>query len=63
MDEIRRVIGAARDAGDLRATAGLRLVVVTGMRAAEVAGLRWYGIDVDSGRVHVVGQASQHRRG
>ncbi len=63
MDEIRRVIDTARGAADLRAAVGVRLVVVTGMRAAEVAGLRWDGVDVESGRIHIAGQASQHRRG
>jgi integrase len=63
IDEVRAVIAAARAAGDERVAMALRLVLVTGMRAAEVAGLRWDGLEAITGRLDIAGQADQLRRG
>lgn len=63
IEEVRAVIDAARAAGDERVAMALRLVLVTGMRAAEVAGLRWDGLTSDTGRLDIAGQGDQLRRG
>ena len=53
VDEVRRVLAAARQAGDDRVLAFVRLVAATGMRRGEACALRWDDVDWDTCVVRV----------
>lgn len=63
-DEMKRLLATCRgtDFADRRDTAILRLLWSTGMRRAEIAGLRWPDdVDLDLEVAHVVGKGSRPR--
>jgi len=55
--EIRRMIDSARD---VRARALLLTAALTGLRASELRGLRWHGVDLKIGELHVRQRADKY---
>ncbi|MDQ6839108.1 MAG: site-specific integrase [Actinomycetota bacterium] len=52
-DEVRRLLSAADEAGDLRVSAFVRVVAATGMRRGEACALRWTDVDWAGSTVRV----------
>jgi integrase len=56
-DEIQRLLGAAKEG---RGRALLLTAVFTGLRASELRGLRWSGVDLKRGKLHVRQHADRY---
>ena len=58
-DEVKRIIAAAGD--NMKLATFLRTTVLTGLRASELFGLRWYDVDLKRHEVHVRQRSDRYR--